>query len=101
RSRTLAQTDARLIARKLALARAVKVTLGFTLFGWLGGLGAWGLVARTGQAVHGDVGLVIVLGTGSALLGAVSFFVLAAVGPVPLEDFFVPYKDWGKAGRKA
>jgi hypothetical protein len=89
----LVEADARLVGRRLALARAVKVLLGFAGFGILGGLASWAGVALTGQAVHGRVGLAIVLATGGALLGAVSFLALAVIGPVPLEDLFVPYQD--------
>jgi hypothetical protein len=89
----LAEADARLISRRLALARAVKVLLGFAGFGILGGLASWAGVGLTRQAVHGSAGLTIVLGAGSALLGAVSFLALAAIGPVPLEDLYVPYQD--------
>jgi hypothetical protein len=93
RSRPLVEADARLVSRRLALARAVKVVLGFPVFGAVGGLVSWGVAAHTGQAIHGPAGLAIVLGTGSALLGAVSFLARAAAGPVPLEDLFVPYQD--------
>jgi hypothetical protein len=97
----LSEADFRLISRQLAQARAVKVALGFTFFGLLGGWVSWAVVAWTGQAIHGQVGLAIILGTGSALFGAIGFLALAALGPVPLEDLFVPYQDPAKCDRKA
>ena len=94
RSTTLAQADGHAAAWQLASARALKVLLGFALFGVLGGLASWGFVVTTGQAIHEQVGLAIVLGAGSALLGAGSFAALVALGrPIPMEDLFVTYKD--------
>jgi hypothetical protein len=100
----LAEADFRAAALALALARAVKVVLGFTAFGLLGGVAAWGIVCASGQPPRGSVGVAVLVGTGSALLGAVSFAALAVVGPVALEDLFVPYQsgtDRARAARSA